>query len=191
MCAILAAIVVLTVIKHMYRNVDLSSELSRSQFYTRFCAVNELARDGVHHSVCCLLVAPLFARFSAVLVSSPGDVYIYSGVYISKTSVSPAAPAASRLLSPKVWYDMETIRTRFFDCPVEEIRLQALSMIAIEARSSASMKRKKQSNIRRAAKRKPGYRPPEKKTKRKKAKKADDGDDANSALSLADSNADF
>lgn len=96
------------------------------------------------------------------------------------------------LLPRKVWYDMEAIRTRFFDCPVEEIRLQALSMIAIEARSSASMKRKKQSNIRRAAKMKPGYKPPEKKAPRKKkAKKADDGDDANSALSMADSNADF
>lgn len=57
---------------------------------------------------------------------------------------------------------MDTIRERFYDCPVEDIRNQALSMIIMEARNSASMRRRKQSNIRAAAKRKAGYKAPKK-----------------------------
>ena len=48
----------------MYENVDLSVEQSTNQFYTRFWAVNELARDEVRHSECCLLVVTNLARLS-------------------------------------------------------------------------------------------------------------------------------
>ena len=41
-----------------------SSEPSRSQFLTRFCALNTLGRDDVHHLVLCLLVARHPARLS-------------------------------------------------------------------------------------------------------------------------------
>lgn len=73
----------------------------------------------------------------------------------------------------KVWYDMETIRGRFFDCPVEEFRVQALSMIALEERSAASRKRKKQSNIRMAEKRKSRHMMPSKATPPSARKKRD------------------
>lgn len=61
----------------------------------------------------------------------------------------------------QVWFDMTTIRSRFFDCPSEEIKMKALTMIAMEAKAAPTMKRKKMNNIRAAAKRKPGYRPGE------------------------------
>lgn len=68
----------------------------------------------------------------------------------------------------KVWYDMEFISQRFFDCPVDDHRTEALSLLAMDARDSASMKRKKQSNILKGAKSKKGYKPPEKTARRKK-----------------------
>lgn len=52
---------------------------------------------------------------------------------------------------------MTTIRSRFFDCPSEDIRMKALTIIAMEARAAPTMKRKKMNNIRAAARRKPGY----------------------------------
>ena len=55
--------------KHMYRNVHpvhLSSSSTRFSFldYCRFWAMNDLDRDEVHHSVCCLMVVPHLARLS-------------------------------------------------------------------------------------------------------------------------------
>lgn len=71
----------------------------------------------------------------------------------------------------KVWYDMETIRGRFFDCPVEDFRVEVLSMIALDERSAASKKRKKQSNIRMAEKRKSRHMMPSKATSSSTRKK--------------------
>lgn len=67
---------------------------------------------------------------------------------------------------------MTAIRARFFDCPSEDIKMKALTMIAMEARTAPTMKRKKMNNIRAATKRKPGYRAPEKSTTRRKKSKS-------------------
>lgn len=81
---------------------------------------------------------------------------------------------------------MTTIRSRFFDCPSEEIRMKALTMIAMEAKTAPTMKRKKINNIRAAAKRKPGYRPPEKATSAREKKRKEKSD--SEARLFADSN---
>lgn len=78
---------------------------------------------------------------------------------------------------------MTAIRARFFDCPSEDIKMKALTIIAMEARTAPSMKRKKMNNIRAATKRKPGYRAPEKApTRRKKSKGKSGGKPGNDAM---------
>lgn len=66
---------------------------------------------------------------------------------------------------------MTAIRSRFFDCPSEDLKMKALTIIAMEARSAPSMKRKKINNIRaatKAKKRKPSYKQPAERTPTKK-----------------------
>lgn len=104
------------------------------------------------------------------------------------TSVFPAPHVSHSRASLdrrlKVWYDMDFIRRQFYDCPVPEHRERAFSLLAYEARSSASMKRRKQNNIRAAAKRKPGYKPPEKTTRKTRAEP--DAGGGNGVRSFAD-----
>lgn len=87
----------------------------------------------------------------------------------------------------QVWFDMTTIRSRFFDCPSEEIKMKALTVIAMEARAAPTMKRKKMNNVRAAAKRKPSsFRPPPTSEREKKRKEKADGE----ARAFADLNFD-
>lgn len=87
-------------------------------------------------------------------------------------------PAALLANYPRqVYYDMEVIRTRLLECPVEDIRKEGLLIIAMEARSAATMKRKKQNNMRMAAKIKAKYMPSDSKAapRRKRTGKRSDG----------------
>lgn len=78
---------------------------------------------------------------------------------------------------------MTAIRSRFFDCPSEDLKMKALTIIAMEARSAPSMKRKKMNNIRaatKAKKRKPSYKQPAEKTKTPaKKRRSSDRSDSN------------
>ena len=58
---------------HCTHMLALSSQQSTSQIETRFWAVNDLliARDEVHHSVCCLLVVCHLARLSRLCRGRP------------------------------------------------------------------------------------------------------------------------
>lgn len=84
---------------------------------------------------------------------------------------------------------MTTIRSRFFDCPTEEIKMKALTIMAMEARAAPAMKRKKMNNMRAAAKRKPSFVPSQKSADaaaRREAKRKEKA--AREAQLFADSN---
>ena len=56
--------------KYMYRYVGHVVSAVEKSYLTRFRDVNALARDEVHHSMCCLLDVPHLARLSRLCRSS-------------------------------------------------------------------------------------------------------------------------
>ena len=85
----------------------------------------------------------------------------------------------------QVWFDMTAIRSRFFDCPSEEIKMKALTMIAMEARAAPAMKRRKMNIMRGAAKRKSRQQPVKAISARERDRKERTGSEARR---FADSN---